>query len=100
MTPQQLTEWRKRLGFNKLEAADALGLSYGAYCNYERGFRQGKRHGKRSRATPIPKAVELACVAIALGIKIAHLELLLKSQLDSGNRIANLPAHKLNTTTR
>lgn len=69
MTPQQLLEWRKRLGLDQKEAASALGLAYSTYRNYERGYRQDDTRGRRGTAAPIPKAVELACVSIALGVK-------------------------------
>jgi transcriptional regulator with XRE-family HTH domain len=57
MNPTTLKDWRKRLGLSQRGAADALGLSFRAYQNYESGFR------------PIPKPVALACAAVALGLK-------------------------------
>jgi transcriptional regulator with XRE-family HTH domain len=57
VSPLTLREWRKRLSLSQRGAADALGLSFRAYQNYESGFR------------PIPKPVALACAAVALGLK-------------------------------
>jgi DNA-binding XRE family transcriptional regulator len=56
MTPATLAAWRTRLGFNKTEAAKALGLSRNGYDYYEAG---------RSR---IPLHIALACAAIAHGL--------------------------------
>jgi transcriptional regulator with XRE-family HTH domain len=52
MTPATLLSWRTRLGFNKTEAAKALGLSRNGYDYYETG-----RHR-------IPLHIGLACKAL------------------------------------
>lgn len=56
MTPTEFREWRERLGLNRVEAADALGMGRNQPKRYEEG-------------QPIPKYVALACAAIALGVK-------------------------------
>lgn len=56
MTPRALWEWRSRLGLNKTEAAEALGLSRNGYTSYEEG------------RTRIPLHIALACAAIAYGL--------------------------------
>ena len=52
MTPDMLSDWRMRLGLNKSQAAEAIGLSRNGYSAYETGLR------------PIPRYIELACSAI------------------------------------
>lgn len=57
MTPASLKAWRKHLGLSQKAAAWALGVSHRQYCYYESGvFR-------------VPLTVELACAAVALGIR-------------------------------
>lgn len=56
MTPATLKAWRQRLGMSQQKAAGALGISKRQYQNYEWG-----------RAA-IPRAIELACAALALGL--------------------------------
>lgn len=53
MTPAQLKAWRKRLGYNATEAAEAIGCHRNAIANWESG-----KH-------PIPKYIELACLYLA-----------------------------------
>lgn len=55
MTANDFLEWRKRLGFNRTEAAEALGLGRNQPQRYEEG-------------QPIPKYIALACAAIAFGL--------------------------------
>lgn len=62
MTPEQFKSWRKHMGWSQQEAADHLGVSKGSIQLYERGEREG-------RPVEIPKTVELACAALALGIR-------------------------------
>ena len=57
MTPSDLTAWRKRLGLNKIRAAEALGCDRGSLSAWEAG------------TYPIPVYIALACAALALGIK-------------------------------
>lgn len=64
MTPAQFKAWRKRLGLNQKKAGAALGLHPRTISLYERGKRF-----EDGRPVAIPKAVQLAMVAIALGIK-------------------------------
>lgn len=49
MTPSTLSAWMTRLGYNKLEAAEALGIARTTLDRYLSG------------RTAIPKVVELAC---------------------------------------
>lgn len=52
MTPSSLTAWITRLGYNKSEAAEALGIARSTLDRYLSG------------KTAIPKVVELACEAV------------------------------------
>jgi transcriptional regulator with XRE-family HTH domain len=61
MTPHAFRAWRKALGLKQKEAAARLGLKKRVIQYYERGHRDGKK-------IAIPKAVELACYALATGI--------------------------------
>lgn len=56
VTPTTLTAWMQRLGFNKVQAAKALGISRSALD----GYLSGKY--------PIPKLVALACAALSYGL--------------------------------
>lgn len=56
MIPSDLTAWRKRLGLNKVQAAEAIGCHRNAIADWEAG-RQ-----------PIPKYIALACAAVEAGI--------------------------------
>lgn len=53
MTPEQLTNWRKQLGFNKSEAAEALEC----HRNYIAAMEAGK--------SAIPRHIEYACLWLA-----------------------------------
>lgn len=53
MTAAQLSAWRKRLGYSKTEAAEALGCHRNALAGWEAG------------KNPIPKYIELACLYLA-----------------------------------
>lgn len=53
MTGSELTVWRKRLGLNKLKAAEALGIGR----NYMAEMESGK--------AKIPKHIEYACKWLA-----------------------------------
>lgn len=64
MTPEQLRRWRDLMGWTRSRAAGELGLSYSAVENYERGTRRDD-----GAAVSIPRPVELACAALALGVK-------------------------------
>ena len=61
MTPQQFKAWRKAMGLKQKEAAERLGLKKRVIQYYEHGRRDGKK-------VDVPKAVELACYAIAEGV--------------------------------
>lgn len=63
MTPEQFREWRTCMGYTLLEAAEVLDLSAGAVQSYEAGARP------EGRRVVIPRTVELACAALALGIR-------------------------------
>ncbi|MBX3537324.1 MAG: helix-turn-helix domain-containing protein [Chelatococcus sp.] len=64
MTPEQFKAWRKHLKLSQPEAAAVLGISPGSVFNYEKGARS-----EDGRPVLIPKTVELACAAVALGIR-------------------------------
>lgn len=55
MTAQDFIDWRERLGFNRTDAAEALGLGRNQPQRYEEG-------------QPIPKYIALACAALAHGL--------------------------------
>jgi transcriptional regulator with XRE-family HTH domain len=61
VTPSEFKAWRKGLGLRQKEAAERLGLKKRVIQYYERGHRDGKK-------LAIPKAIELACYAVANGI--------------------------------
>jgi len=55
MTYADFTAWREQMGYNRLQATDALGL----------GRNQIKRYAD---GQPIPLYVALACAALAAGL--------------------------------
>ena len=57
MTPQQLTEFRARMGWSQAELGRRLELSPSRLADYEAGFTRGQER----RPAPIPRVVELAC---------------------------------------
>lgn len=61
MTPNQFKAWRKGMGLRQKEAADRLGLKKRVIQYYEHGHRDGKK-------VEVPKAVELACYALSVGV--------------------------------
>lgn len=63
MTPDQFKAWRKHLNLSQPAAANVLGISPASVYNYEKGERS-----EDGRPVVIPKTVELACAAVALGI--------------------------------
>lgn len=62
MTPEQFKKWRKAMGYNQTKAAKKLGLKLRMVQYYEKGER-------KSKPVPIPKAVTLACYALACGVE-------------------------------
>lgn len=62
MDPGQFKAWRKGLGLKQREAAEKLGLKKRMIQYYETGKRDGK-------AVKIPKAIRLACYALAAGVE-------------------------------
>jgi transcriptional regulator with XRE-family HTH domain len=62
MTPHAFRAWRKALGLKQKEAAARLGLKKRVIQYYERGHRDGRK-------VEIPKSVELACYAVAIGVE-------------------------------
>ena len=62
MESAQFKAWRKGLGLKQREAADKLGLKKRMIQYYETGKRDGK-------AVKIPKAIRLACYALAAGVE-------------------------------
>ena len=61
MTPDQFRAWREHLGLSKAKAARALGISESRLYDYEAGMKRGT-----DRTAPIPRVVELACLALEL----------------------------------
>lgn len=57
LTPTGLLRWRLMLGVSQPTAALLLGIGHDAYKSYEAGSR------------PMPKVIELACAAYALGLR-------------------------------
>lgn len=64
MTAEEFKRWRGSLGWSQAEAAKALDISVKMLSLYERGF----RYENNGAPVVIPKTVELACAALAMGI--------------------------------
>ncbi len=64
MTPDEIREWRKRLGLTRRAAAEALGVSLSMVSLYE-----GKWTPGPGRAGEIPKTVRLAMASIEAGVQ-------------------------------
>ena len=62
MSPAQFKAWRKSLSLKQKEAAEKLGFKKRMIQYYETGKRDGK-------AVEIPKAIRLACYALAAGVE-------------------------------
>ncbi|WP_420961086.1 helix-turn-helix domain-containing protein [Brucella sp. IR073] len=56
MTPEDFKAWRERMGFNRVQAAEALGVSRNMPQRYEDGHAE------------IPLYIALACAALVRGI--------------------------------
>ncbi|MFQ5563343.1 MAG: helix-turn-helix domain-containing protein [Parvularculaceae bacterium] len=65
MEPGDFKKWRKSLGLSQKEAAQLLGLKRRMIQYYEKGERDGD-------SVKIPRAVRLACYAIAEGVADYH----------------------------
>lgn len=66
MTPKDFKHWRKGvMRMSQKEAAEALGLKRRVVQYYEKGVRDGE-------PLAIPKAVRLACFALAQGVTDYH----------------------------
>jgi transcriptional regulator with XRE-family HTH domain len=61
MKPSEFKAWRKLMKLTQKEAASALGLKSRIIQYYEKGERNGEKFA-------IPKAIELACYALTLGV--------------------------------
>ncbi len=61
MKPSEFKAWRKLMMLTQKEAASALGLKSRIIQYYEKGERTGEKFA-------IPKAIELACYALTLGV--------------------------------
>ena len=61
MKPSEFKAWRKLMKLTQKEAASALGLKSRIIQYYETGARNGAQF-------TIPKAIELACYALTLGV--------------------------------
>lgn len=57
MTGKTFRQWRERLGLNRTDAADKLGVHRNSITNWER------------ETNPLPRWVALACAAIAYGLE-------------------------------
>ena len=64
MTKEEFKAWRDHMGWSRREAAEALGISQGSVELYELGHRRDN-----GNPMPVPKAIELACAALAQGIR-------------------------------
>ena len=64
MTPEQFKEWRKWMGVSQIKAASFLGVSPRSIFLWETGLR-----GPDQRIVTVPKPIELACAALAQGIR-------------------------------
>jgi len=64
MDNEQFKAWRKKMGYTQQQAADALGLYRLTIINYERGTRP-----ENNLEVKIPRSIDLACAAIAAGLK-------------------------------
>jgi DNA-binding XRE family transcriptional regulator len=62
MTHEELKAWRKWMGWSQRTAAQALGISRASVQLYE-------LDSSREEALPVPKPVELACYALARGVR-------------------------------
>lgn len=62
MDSDSFRQWRRALGWKQKDAADRLGLKKRVIQYYEKGDRDGKR-------VEIPRSVELACLALSMGIE-------------------------------
>lgn len=65
MRAADFKRWRKSLRLSQKQAAEALGLKRRMVQYYEKGERDGEK-------VAIPKAVRLACWALAAGITDYH----------------------------
>lgn len=63
--PTDFKRWRKSLRLSQKEAAKALGLKRRMVQYYEKGERDGDK-------VEVPKAVRLACYALASGVDDYH----------------------------
>ncbi|MGA1206185.1 MAG: helix-turn-helix domain-containing protein [Litorivicinaceae bacterium] len=65
MKPSEFKAWRKHLKLTQKDAAQKLGLKSRIIQYYEKGERNGDKF-------EIPRAIELACYAITLGVERYH----------------------------
>jgi transcriptional regulator with XRE-family HTH domain len=63
--PSEFKRWRKSLELSQKQAAEALGLKRRMVQYYEKGERDGEK-------VAVPKAVRLACWALAAGVADYH----------------------------
>ena len=62
MKPSEFKAWRKLMKMTLKDAASALGLKSRIIQDHEKGQRNGEKFA-------IPKAIELACYALTLGVE-------------------------------
>ncbi|WP_206453452.1 helix-turn-helix domain-containing protein [Aurantimonas marina] len=84
MDPEAFRTWRKSLGLKQKDAAERLGLKKRVIQYYEKGHRDGK-------AVEIPKTVELACLALALGYDAYRDDILSHAASAGGKRGGDRP---------
>lgn len=64
MTPAEFKAWRKSMKLTQAQAAQALGLGKSAIEQYD----TGKRRSTGETIAEVPRAVALACAALAHGL--------------------------------
>ena len=63
MTPNDMSEWRSKMGWTQRQAAEALGIALNNYQALERGM-----SWRTNKPLAIDRRTELACAALAAGI--------------------------------
>jgi transcriptional regulator with XRE-family HTH domain len=78
--PSDFRRWRKSLQLSQKQAAEALGLKRRMVQYYEKGERDGEK-------VAVPKAVRLACSALAAGVADYHGPDTLPEQVRAPDRV-------------
>lgn len=69
MTPQEFRAWRRAQGLSLSEAAKALGVTRRMIMLYDKGEKPDAGAPDGIAEITIPRAIALACAAIAAGLK-------------------------------